>query len=53
MFSYTGIAPPAVATLKAEYHIYMLSDGRISLAGLNTFNTDRFAEALLKILGSN
>lgn len=53
MFSYTGIPAPAVARLKAEYHIYLLDNGRISLAGLNSSNTKRFAQALADILGTN
>lgn len=51
MFSYTGIPAWAVQRLRDEYHIYMLSNGRISLAGLNSSNIDRFAEALAVILG--
>ena len=53
MFSYTGVPAWAVARLKAEYHIYMLANGRISLAGLNEANTPRFAQALAEILGTN
>lgn len=53
MFSYTGIPAAAVARLKDEHHIYMLSNGRISLAGLNSNNTKRFAEKLALILGSD
>lgn len=52
MFSYTGIPGSAVTKLKNEYHIYMLMDGRISLAGLNTGNIPRFADALLTVLGT-
>jgi aspartate/tyrosine/aromatic aminotransferase len=53
MFSYTGISAPTVARLKSEYHIYMLGNGRISLAGLNAGNCDRFVSALADILGHN
>lgn len=53
MFSYTGIPADAVARLKAEHHIYMLSDGRISLAGLNSSNIHVFASALKLVLGEN
>lgn len=53
MFSYTGIPVDAVARLKAEFHIYMLSDGRISLAGLNSSNILVFASALKLVLGEN
>lgn len=53
MFSYTGIAASVVARLKDEYHIYMLANGRISLAGLNSNNVKRFATALADIIGTN
>jgi aspartate/tyrosine/aromatic aminotransferase len=53
MFSYTGLSKDTVARLRSEYHIYMLTDGRISLAGLNKGNTGRFVQALKEILGTN
>ena len=53
MFSYTGLDADTVEKLKSEYHIYMLKDGRISLAGLNSNNLDRFVAALKAILGTN
>jgi aspartate aminotransferase len=53
MFSYTGIPKEAVQRLKDEYHIYMLGNGRISLAGLNKGNIERFCNALVEVLGTN
>jgi len=53
MFSYTGIQASVVKKLKEDHHIYMLDNGRISLAGLNELNIPRFATALLEIMGSN
>lgn len=53
MFSYTGIPASAVAVLKERYHIYLLDNGRISLAGLNSSNTRAFAAALADVLGTN
>jgi len=53
MFSYTGISAAAVDRLQKEYHIYMLGNGRISLAGLNDSNISRFVSALAVILGTN
>lgn len=50
MFSYTGIPSDCVARLKSEFHIYMLANGRISLAGLNTKNIDRFAQCVAQVL---
>ncbi|KAI9105747.1 pyridoxal phosphate-dependent transferase [Phlyctochytrium arcticum] len=46
MFSYTGINANQVRVLKDKYHIYMTDNGRISMAGLNSSNVRRFAEAL-------
>jgi len=53
MFSYSGIPAWAVQQLRERYHIYMLSNGRISLAGLNTNNVETFVQALKEILGTN
>jgi aspartate/tyrosine/aromatic aminotransferase len=53
MFSYTGISADIVERLKTEYHIYMLSNGRISLAGLNAKNIPRFAAAIANCVGTN
>jgi len=53
MFSYTGIPAWVVQKLKSEHHIYMLSDGRVSLAGLNPSNIVQFVDALVDILGTN
>ena len=33
MFSYTGLTPAEVTILRERFHIYMLSSGRISVAG--------------------
>lgn len=52
MFTYSGINKFAVERLRAKYHIYFLSNGRISLAGLNSKNIERFAAALADILGT-
>ncbi len=53
MFSLTGIPSSAVLQLKEIHHVYMLSDGRISLAGLNDSNIHRFVDALVNVLGTN
>ena len=49
MFAYTGLSSEQVEELKAKYHIYMTSDGRISIAGLNTHNIDYISEAFHKV----
>ncbi|KAG2496504.1 hypothetical protein HYH03_005329 [Edaphochlamys debaryana] len=46
MFAYTGMTGDMVDTLAAKHHIYMTRNGRISLAGVNTKNVARLAEAM-------
>ncbi|KAI8924070.1 pyridoxal phosphate-dependent transferase [Entophlyctis helioformis] len=46
MFSFTGLTTPQVKVLREKYHVYMTDNGRISMAGLNTSNVRRFAEAV-------
>ncbi|KAI9017486.1 pyridoxal phosphate-dependent transferase [Gaertneriomyces semiglobifer] len=46
MFSFTGINVNQVKVLKERYHVYLTDNGRISMAGLNPGNVQRFAEAL-------
>lgn len=53
MFSYTGLPVAAIRRLRTEFHIYMLEDGRISIAGLNASNVDRFCAAVAAVLGTN
>lgn len=53
MFSFSGINPTTVQRLKDEHHIYLIGNGRISLAGLNTKNVTIFVNALRAILGVN
>ncbi|CAE7825968.1 ASP1 [Symbiodinium microadriaticum] len=50
MFTFSGIPPWAVERLQQEHHIYMLSNGRISLAGLNTHNVEYFAQSVATVL---
>ncbi|CAJ0905631.1 3213_t:CDS:10 [Entrophospora sp. SA101] len=46
MFSYTGLKAQHVKMLKEKYHIYLVDNGRISMAGLNSSNVDYFAQAV-------
>lgn len=46
MFSFTGLKLSQVKVLNSKYHVYMTDNGRISMAGLNTSNVTRFAQAL-------
>lgn len=49
MFCYTGMAPEQVDKLTAEHSIYLTRNGRISMAGVNTNNVARLAEAVHKV----
>lgn len=52
MFTFTGLTKEKVLQLR-EKHIYMLNNGRVSLAGLNTGNIEYFCQSLLSIIGTN
>ncbi|RCI09347.1 hypothetical protein L249_3698 [Ophiocordyceps polyrhachis-furcata BCC 54312] len=51
MFSFTGLSPAHVKKLRDDYHIYMISNGRISMAGLNSRNIDYVAKAINSVVG--
>jgi len=46
MFSYTGLTKSQVMYVRDKYHIYMLTSGRISIAGLSTTTVDYFCKAV-------
>lgn len=46
MFSYTGLTPEQVAYIEKNHHVYMLSTGRISMAGINKSNVQHVANAI-------
>jgi aspartate aminotransferase len=46
MFCFSGMTPEQVDKLAKDYSIYMTRNGRISMAGVNTKNVDRLAEAI-------
>eukprot|EP01092_Planopodium_desertum_P008577 TRINITY_DN3594_c0_g3_i3.p1 TRINITY_DN3594_c0_g3~~TRINITY_DN3594_c0_g3_i3.p1 ORF type:complete len:214 (+),score=18.55 TRINITY_DN3594_c0_g3_i3:36-644(+) len=46
MFSFTGLHAKQVEILTKKYHIYMLSNGRISMAGLSTKTVPYLAAAI-------
>ncbi|KOS18250.1 Aspartate aminotransferase [Escovopsis weberi] len=50
MFSFTGLTEAQVQKLRDDWHIYMTKNGRISMAGLNTKNVDRVAEAFCHVV---
>ncbi|KAK8597794.1 hypothetical protein V6N13_095191 [Hibiscus sabdariffa] len=46
MFTFTGLNRDQVAFMTKEYHIYMTSDGRISMAGLSSSTVPHLADAI-------
>lgn len=50
MFSFSGLSPEQVATLKKDYGIYMVGNGRISVAGITTSNIDALCKAISEVL---
>ncbi len=50
MFSYTGLGAAAVDRLREEFGVYLVRSGRMCVAGLNTGNVERTAQALAAVL---
>ena len=50
MFSFTGLTPEQVARLQSDFGIYMISDSRMCVAGLNNSNIDYVANAMADVL---
>ncbi|KAF2304848.1 hypothetical protein GH714_039164 [Hevea brasiliensis] len=46
MFTFTGLNSEQVAFMTKDYHIYMTSDGRISMAGLSSKTVPHLADAI-------
>ncbi len=47
MFSYTGLnEKQVVECLTKKHHIYLVKNGRISMAGINSKNVNYIADAL-------
>lgn len=46
MFSYTGLSPRQVDRLRDEFGVYLITSGRMCLAGLNSGNVQRVADAI-------
>lgn len=49
MFSFTGLDPSQVEKLRVEYGIYMPSDGRINVCGLNRTNLGFVTDSISKV----
>ena len=53
MFSFTGLTAKQSAAMAEKWHIYLLSNGRISMAGLNSHNVKYVAEAMHDVITSS
>ena len=51
MFSYTGLSASQVDRLREEFGVYLVRSGRMCVAGLNTGNVERTAQAMAAVLG--
>lgn len=50
MFSYSGLSPEAVKTLREKYSLYIVGSGRICLAAMNDKNIGYVCEAIADVL---
>ncbi|MCF8178595.1 MAG: aspartate/tyrosine/aromatic aminotransferase [Sulfuritalea sp.] len=50
MFSYTGLTPEQVDTLREQHAVYLVRSGRMCVAGLNTKNVAYVAEAMAAVM---
>ena len=46
IFSFSGLTPAQVERLAKEYHIYLVSNGRLSVAGITHTNVEYVAKAI-------
>ncbi|SCV00326.1 LAMI_0G04302g1_1 [Lachancea mirantina] len=49
MFLYTGLSPSQVGILRENHSVYLNSDGRLSLSGLNSSNIDYVCDCMQKV----
>jgi aspartate/tyrosine/aromatic aminotransferase len=50
MFSFSGLTPAQVARLQQEYGIYMVSSGRMNVAGMRQQNIPQLCQAIAAVL---
>jgi aromatic-amino-acid transaminase len=50
MFSYTGLSAEQVDRLRDQHAVYLIRSGRVCIAGLNTGNVERTANAIAAVL---
>jgi len=50
MFAYTGLSAAHVDALRADWHVYLTRDGRMSMAGMKPGDVDYVAKAMHAVL---
>ena len=50
MFSYTGLSSEQVDRLRDEFGVYLIASGRMCVAGLNSNNVQRVAQAFAAVM---
>ena len=50
MFSFLGISPKQVESLRDKHAIYMVDSSRVNVAGASHENVDRFCDAVMSVL---
>lgn len=50
MFSYTGLSAEQVDRLRDEFGVYLIASGRMCVAGLNSHNVQRVAQAFAAVM---
>ncbi len=51
MFSFSGLTPEQVRTLREEHALYVVGSGRISIAGMTADNLDRICDSIATVVG--
>jgi len=46
MFSFTGLSPEQCTQMVEKHHVYMLNNGRVSMAGVTSKNVKYIAKAI-------
>ncbi len=52
MFSFSGLSPQHVQSLREQYGVYIVNTGRINVAGLTTDNMDVVCDAIVAVLNA-
>lgn len=52
MFSYTGLTSSQVSRMIEQHHVYLASNGRVSMAGVNENNVEYIARAIKDVVTS-